>query len=212
MQPIEPHVHQVKLAATLSGLRRLELRRKARAHNSNILSIGRDLRQLIIGPPVARCPASPTNKDIAIVVKSIQNVADNCNAILSIASTQLSDEGLTLVAGQERSQSLKARSESIVAESVLAAFLVEVLVQFEDEIIGAAVRVLDFEKSSGAIREAHGVGPVRWGEEDHLRCGAGATDGCDNGLRGGGPGVHVEVGLAFGIVRLVLRSEGLKSA
>jgi hypothetical protein len=114
---------------------------------------------------------------------------------------------LTRVCFQERGERLKARRESVIAESVLAAFLVEVLVEFEDEVVGAAVGVLDSEKSSRAVGERHGVGPVGRGEEDHLRGGTGAADGCDDGLGGSGPGVHVEVGLAFAIVRLVHDAE-----
>lgn len=199
----------IPAATSLTTLRSLELRRKAGLHNSNILTIGGDLGQLIIRPEVTRSPARPANKHISVLVQRIENVADDFNAVLSVARTKLSDKCLALVSLQELSNSLKSRGQRVVAEGVLAALLVEVLVQLENEVGGATVGILDFQEVCSTVGEAHRIGPVRRSEEDHLGGRAGFADGCDNSLRGRSPGSLIEVGLAFGVVRFIHDAEDL---
>jgi hypothetical protein len=72
---------------------------------------------------------------------------------------------------------------------------VEVLVDVEDEVGGAALEVGDFgEGGAGAVGdEGAGVGPFVAGEEDFVAGGAGLADGGHGGLDGGGPLVDVDV-------------------
>jgi hypothetical protein len=185
----------------------LELGRKAFFHNPHILPTSRHLSQLVVRPPVTRSPTRPANKLIGIVVQHIQDIADDFNAVLSVTSTQLANESLALVRLQILSERSETVRQSVVAESVLATFLVEVLMQFENEVIRAAVRVLNAQQRRRAIREAHGVRPVGRREEDHLGGCTCAADGGHHGLRGRGPFVHVEVGGAVAVVRLVHDAE-----
>lgn len=198
------------VTSSSTTLRGLELGCKARLDNSNILTIGGNLSQLIVRPEVTSSPARPSNEHVSVVVKRIKNVADNLNAVLTVTSTKLSDEGLALVALQERSQGLKSRSQRVIAEGVLAALLVEVLVQLENEVGRATIGVLNIEQIFRAVGEAHGVGPVGRREEDHLGGRAGFADGGDDGLRGRGPFGLVEVGLAITVVGFVHDAEDLQ--
>ena len=70
---------------------------------------------------------------------------------------------------------------------------VEVLVDVEDEVGGAAVGVLDGCEGGGgsAGDEGGGAGVAVSGEEDHLGGGSRAADGGYGCLDGGGPAVDV---------------------
>jgi hypothetical protein len=71
---------------------------------------------------------------------------------------------------------------------------VKVLVEFEDEVLVAAVAwIFDCENCLRAIGEASGVGPVRGRDKDHLGGRAGLADCVDDSLQSGGPDIHIEV-------------------
>lgn len=191
----------------LARLGRLELGRKARLHNPNILPILRHLGQLVIVPPVAGRPARPANVNVCVVVQRVQHRADDINTILPVASAYLADGSLTLIAAQILRNSNEARSQIIVAESVLPTLFIKALMQFKDKVRSAAIFVRDTQHRLCTVREINRILPVRGLKEDHLRGRACIADRGHNGLGSGGLGGHVEVVGAFAVVRLVHDAE-----
>ena len=72
---------------------------------------------------------------------------------------------------------------------------VKVLVDVEDQVVGAAVEVGDLGEGGGGavVDEGAGVGPLVAGEEELVGGGAGLADGGDGSLDRLGPGVDGDI-------------------
>jgi len=178
----------------------VELASNTLSNNLSILpsaaALSRNLRKLIAGSEHASRPASPSEINVRVLVHSIKLLAERSQTASLARATSLSKDGLTLVGLEPSAESVESVDVVSGASSVGArAVGVEVLVDVEDEVGGAAVEVGDFgEGGAGAVGDkGASVGPFVAGEEDFVASGAGLADGGHGGLDGGGPLVDVDI-------------------
>lgn len=165
---------------------------------------------------LARRPSSVAKVDIAVLVDRSKGSTDVLLARSSVATTDFGDDSLTAVGTEPGSKRSEGVGDVVSgALGVCAAVVgVEVAVDIEDQLAGAAVGVLNGEKSGAAVLDkGSGGGVVGTGEKEVLRGGTGLADGSDGSLDGSSPGGHGKVvGLVHQaerdvLLRLVLGSD-----
>jgi hypothetical protein len=159
-------------------------------------ALGRNLRKLVASSEHASRPASPSKVDVRVLVHGIKLLAKRSQAAGLAGTAGLSEDSLALVGLEPGAEGVESIDVVGGAGGVRAGAVgVEVLVNVEDEVGGAAVEVGDFVKSGArAVGDEGGsVGPLVTGEEDLVASGAGLADGGHGGLDGGGPLVDVDI-------------------
>jgi hypothetical protein len=159
-------------------------------------ALGRSLSKLVASIELASRPASPAKVDVRVLVKSIELLAEGGQAGSVVGATGLGEDGLALVGAEPGAEGVEGVDVVGGAGGVGAGAVgVEVLVDVEDQVGGAAVEVGDFAKGGGGavVDEGAGVGPLVAGEEELVGGGAGLADGGHGGLDGLGPGVDGDI-------------------
>jgi hypothetical protein len=167
-------------------------------------ALGRSLSKLVASIELASRPASPAKVDVRVLVKSIELLAEGGQAGSVVGATGLGEDGLALVGAEPGAEGVEGVDVVGGAGSVGAGAVgVEVLVDVEDQVGGAAVEVGDLGQGGGGavVDEGAGVGPLVAGEEELVGGGAGLANGGDGGLDGLGPGVDGDI---------VLKKESVK--
>jgi hypothetical protein len=146
------------------------------------------LSELVAGIELASRPAGPAEVDVRVLVEGIELLAQGGQAAGVVGTTGLGEDGLALVGAEPGAEGVESFDVIGGAGGVGAGAVgVEVLVDVEDQVVGAAVEVGDLGKSGGGavVDEGAGVGPLVAGEEELVGGGA--------GLDGLGPGVDGDI-------------------
>ena len=159
-------------------------------------ALGRSLSKLVASIELASRPASPAKVDVRVLVKSIELLAQCGQAAGIVGATGLGEDGLALVGAEPLAEGVEGFNVVGGAGGVGAGAVgVEVLVDVEDQVVGAAVEVGDLVEGGGGavVDEGAGVGPLVAGEEELVLGGTSLADGGDGGLNGLGPGVDGDI-------------------
>ena len=165
---------------------------------------GGGLSELVAAVEHTSRPASPAEVDVRVLVHGVELLAKSLQAAGIAGATSLGEHGLTLVLLEPRAKSLEHVDVVGGASGVGAGSIgVQVLVDVEDEVGGAAVKVGDLgELIAGAVGdESTGVSPLVTGEENLVLSGTGLADGGDGGLNSGSPALDINVVLGGMSVR-----------
>lgn len=158
--------------------------------------VGRGLSELVAAVEHAGRPASPAEVDVRVLVDGIELLAKHGQAAGIVGATSLSEDSLALVGTEPGTKGVEGVDVVGGAGGVGAGAVgVEVLVDVEDEVGGAAVEVGDLGESGAraVIDECAGVGPLVAREEELVGGSTGLADGGDGCLDGGGPLADVDV-------------------
>ena len=162
------------------------------------------LGELVAGVELAGRPAGPAEVDVGVLVEGVELLAQHGQAAGVVGAAGLGEDGLALVGAEPLAEGVEGVDVVGGAGGVGAGAVgVEVLVDVEDEVVGAAVEVGDLVESGGGavVDEGAGVGPLVAGEEELVAGGAGLADGGDGSLDGSGPGVDGDIVLETWSVR-----------
>jgi hypothetical protein len=179
-------------------------------------ALGRHLRKLVRSSEHASRPAGPAKVDVRVLVHGIELLTKHSEAAGIVRATSLGEDGLALVGTEPSTESVEGVDVVGGASGVSSGSVrVEVLVDIEDQVGGAAIEVLDLGESGARTvgDVSGGVGPLVAGKEDLVGSGTGLADGGHGGLDGGSPGVDGDiVGLVHQaksdfVVALVLGSD-----
>jgi hypothetical protein len=154
------------------------------------------LSELVAGVELASRPAGPAKVDVRVLVKGIELLAERSQAAGVVRATSLGEDGLALVGAEPGAEGVEGFDVVGGAGGVGAGAVgVEVLVDVEDQVVGAAVEVGDLGEGGGGavVDEGAGVGPLVAGEEELVGGGAGLADGGDGSLDRLGPGVDGDI-------------------
>lgn len=154
------------------------------------------LGELVAGVELAGGPAGPAEVDVGVLVEGVELLAQHGQAAGVVGAAGLGEDGLALVGAEPLAEGVEGVDVVGGAGGVGAGAVgVEVLVDVEDQVVGAAVEVGDLVKSGGGavVDEGAGVGPLVAGEEELVAGGAGLADGGDGSLDGSGPGVDGDI-------------------
>lgn len=183
----------------------LELASNALRDKRHILAAVRGLTQGVARVEGTCSPAGPAKVDIRVGVQLSKLLAHILEtAAVRWPAASLGQDSLALVRAEPVTKGLEDLDVVGGAGGVGARVVgVEVLVDVEDEVGGAAVEVGDLhERGAGAVGdEGTGGSVVVTREQDLVASGAGLADGGHGGLDRGGPLVDVDV------VRLVHDAE-----
>lgn len=167
-------------------------------------ALDRSLGKLVASIELASRPAGPAKVDVRVLVKSVELLAQSGQAAGVVGATGLGEDGLALVGAEPGTEGVEGFDVVGGAGGVGAGAVgVEVLVDVEDQVGGAAVEVGDFAEGGGGavVDEGAGVGPLVAGEEELVAGGAGLADGGHGGLDGLGPGVDSDIVLDGELVK-----------
>lgn len=182
----------------LSSLRvaGLEFRGKGRRNDANVgVPVGH-FRQLVGRREAAGGPAGPAEEDVAVFVEHVESGSDERDAILSVATANLGQHGLTTNATEVGGQTVEGSGDVVCAGGMgTRVVFIQVLVHFEDQVGGGAIGILDALKGgSRCRRKGSSVVKVGAREEDQ---GTGRASSIANGrdavLNRRCPGIHVEI-------------------
>ena len=154
------------------------------------------LGERVAGVELAGSPAGPAEVNVRVLVEGVELLAKHGQAAGVVGTAGLGEDGEALVGAEPVAEG--GEGCDVVGGAGgggAGAIGVEVLVDVEDEVVGAAVEVGDLVKSGGGavVDEGAGVGPLVAGEEELVLGGAGLADGGDGGLDGRGPGVDGDI-------------------
>jgi hypothetical protein len=152
------------------------------------------LSELVAGVELASRPAGPAKVDVRVLVKGIELLAERSQAAGVVRATSLGEDGLALVGAEPGAEGVEGFDVVGGAGGVGAGAVgVKVLVDVEDQVVGAAVEVGDLGEGGAVVDEGAGVGPLVAGEEELVGGGAGLADGGDGSLDRLGPGVDGDI-------------------
>lgn len=143
-------------------------------------ALDRSLGELVASIELASRPASPAKVDVRVLVENIELLAQRGQAAGVVRAAGLGEDGLALVGAEPVAEGGEGGDVVGGAGGVGAGAVgVEVLVDVEDQVGGAAVEVGDLVQGGGGavVDQGAGVGPLVAGEEELVAGGAGLADG-----------------------------------